>query len=33
MLNQEPDVLRDIAEAEAELDAGGGKEWSLIKNV
>ena len=31
LLNLEPKVLRDIAEAERELDAGGGKAWSLIK--
>lgn len=31
LLNLEPEVLKDIAEAERELDAGGGKAWSLIK--
>lgn len=31
LINQEPDVLRDIAEAEEELDAGGGKDWSVLK--
>ena len=31
MINSEPDVLADIAEAEREWDAGGGKPWSQIK--
>lgn len=31
LLNLEPEVIEDIAEAERELDAGGGKAWSLIK--
>ena len=31
LINSEPDVLADIAEAERELDAGGGKSWSQIK--
>ena len=31
LLNLEPKVLKDIAEAERELDTGGGKAWSLIK--
>ena len=31
LINSEPDVLADIAEAEAELDAGGGKPWTQIK--
>ena len=31
LLNQETDVLRDIKEAEEELNAGGGKDWSLLK--
>ncbi len=31
LLSQETDVLDDIAEAKKELDAGGGKDWSLIK--
>ena len=31
LINTEPDVLADIAEAEQELDAGGGKPWSQIK--
>ena len=31
LLNLEPEVLKDIAEAERELDAGGGKAWSSIK--
>ena len=31
LINSEPDVLADIAEAEQELDAGGGKPWSQIK--
>ena len=31
LINSEPDVLVDIAEAERELDAGGGKSWSQIK--
>ena len=32
LLNLEPEVIEDIAEAERELDAGGGKAWSLIKD-
>lgn len=31
LINSEPDVLADIAEAQQELAAGGGKEWSQIK--
>jgi hypothetical protein len=31
LLSQETDVLLDIAEAEKELNAGGGKEWAIIK--
>ncbi len=31
LINSEPEVLADIAEAEQELDAGGGKPWSQIK--
>lgn len=31
LLNLEPEVIEDIAEAERELDAGNGKAWSLIK--
>lgn len=31
LIKTEPDVLADIAEAERELDAGGGKPWSQIK--
>ena len=31
LINSEPGVLADIAEAEQELDAGGGKPWSQIK--
>ena len=31
LINSEPDVLADIAEAEQELDAGGGKPWEQIK--
>ena len=31
LINSEPDVLADIAEAEQELDAGGGKPWPQIK--
>ncbi|MBC8235250.1 hypothetical protein H8E77_37370 [bacterium] len=31
LLNQETDVLRDIVEAEEELNIGGGKDWSLLK--
>ena len=31
LINTEPNVLADIAEAEQELDAGGGKPWSQIK--
>ncbi len=31
LINTEPDVLSDIAEAERELDAGGGKPWPQIK--
>lgn len=31
LLNLEPDIIEEIAEAEKELDAGGGKEWAQIK--
>jgi hypothetical protein len=31
LLNQEADVLKDIAEAEEELNAGEGKSWNIIK--
>ena len=31
LINSEPDVLADIAEAEQESDASGGKPWSQIK--
>ena len=31
LINSEPEVLADIAEAEQELDAGGGKPWPEIK--
>lgn len=31
LINSEPDVLADIAEAQQELAAGGGKEWAQIK--
>ena len=31
LINTEPDVLADIAEAQRELAAGGGKPWSQIK--
>ncbi len=31
LLNLEPEVIEDIADAERELDAGGGKAWPLIK--
>ena len=31
LLNSEPDVLADIAEAQQELAAGGGRQWSDIK--
>ena len=31
LINSEPDVLADIVEAQQELAAGGGKEWSDIK--
>ena len=31
LINTEPDVLADIAEAEQELDAGGGRPWEQIK--
>ena len=31
LINSEPEVLADIAEAEQELDAGGGKPWAQIK--
>ncbi len=31
LINTEPDVLADMAEAERELDAGGGKPWAQIK--
>lgn len=31
LINQENDILDDIIEAKAELDAGGGKEWKILK--
>ena len=31
LLNSEAEVKYEIAEAESELDAGGGKEWEQIK--
>ena len=31
LINSEPDVLADMAEAEQELDAGGGRPWEQIK--
>ena len=31
LINSEPDVLADIVEAQQELAAGGGKEWTQIK--
>ena len=31
LLNKETDVLEDIIDAERELNAGGGKEWSQLK--
>lgn len=31
LINSEPEVIYEIAEAKSELDAGGGKEWSKIK--
>ena len=31
LINSEPDVLVDIAEAQQELATGGGKEWGQIK--
>ena len=31
LVNSESEVLADIAEAEAELDTGGGKAWSQLK--
>ena len=31
LLNREPEVLADMMTAEKELDAGGGKDWSLLK--
>ncbi len=31
LINSEPDVLADMAEAERELDAGGGRPWEQIK--
>lgn len=31
LINSEPDVLADIAEAQQELATGGGKEWVQIK--
>ncbi len=31
LINTEPDVLADIAEAERELNTGGGKPWPQIK--
>ena len=31
LINSEPEVLADIAEAQQELAAGGGKAWDQIK--
>ena len=31
LINSEPDVLADTVEAQQELAAGGGKEWTQIK--
>ena len=31
LINSEPEVLTDIAEAQQELAAGGGKAWTQIK--
>ena len=31
LINTEPDVLADMAEAEQELAAGGGRPWEQIK--
>jgi len=31
LVNQEDDVLDDIMEAESEINAGRGKEWTIIK--
>lgn len=31
LINSESDVMYEIAEAENELNAGGGKEWEEIK--
>ena len=31
LINSEPEVLADIAEAQQELAAGGGKSWTQIK--
>ena len=31
LINSEPEVLADIAEAQQELAAGGGKTWDQIK--
>jgi hypothetical protein len=31
LVNQEDDVLNDIMAAEFEIDAGKGKDWSVIK--
>ena len=31
LINSEPEVLADIAEAQQELAAGGGQSWSQIK--
>ena len=31
LINLEPDILHDIAEAKSELDADGGRGWSIIK--
>lgn len=31
LINSEPDVLADIAEAQQELTTSGGKEWVQIK--
>ena len=30
LINSEPDVLADMAEAEQELDAGGGTPWAQV---
>ena len=31
LINSEPEILADIAEAQQELAAGGGKTWTQIK--